>query len=153
MAWSPAHKAKIIRRGDQTAAEVIVPDTVGQNPWRKRVTVRKNPLGKRKPSIAFGRFGRQIKGHDLWLEKTRACRPDRRPFFLRIAPQKNMLFFRWVYQIPDPPRGEGSRAIEFPVDLGNLLIDFIPLLFFFLSCFTANKSDIAVCVIDRFPIV
>ena len=64
-----------------------------------------------------------------------------------------MLFFRWVYQIPDPPRGEGSRAIEFPVDLGNLLIDFIPLLFFFLSCFTANKSDIAVCVIDRFPIV
>ena len=153
MAWSPAHKAKIIRRGDQTAAEVIVPDTVGQNPWRKRVTVRKNPLRKCKSPIAFRRFGRQIKSHNLWLEKTRACRPDCCPFFLRVPPQKNVLFFRWVYQIPDPPGGEGSRSIEFAVDLGNLLVDCIPLLILFFRCFTADEADIAVCVIDRFPIV
>ena len=54
-----AVEAKVVRRADDAAAEMVVPDAVNQHAGGQRILGAGDPLGQLQTAFAFGSVGRQ----------------------------------------------------------------------------------------------
>src|SRR3954466_9118164 len=96
-----AHITEVVRRGDDTGAEMKLPQPISQHARRQRIVGGHEPFGKGSASFPLGCIGRERISFGDLCERTQTGRYNFCAFSLRIAPFENTLLLARLLEVTD----------------------------------------------------